>query len=267
MLLVLVASAAPAQTRDEPSLNFTLYGGLSTGGTLWNLSRQPLLAPGGPPPPLDTVTIGRRLRPSTLAGLSISWFRSPHFALTADIAYLGFDSEELCHGPALYHPDPDDLNRQACNNSNGGVAGTSVVGFMVGGTYRLFPLAAVQPYLRATGGLGLLGSSYIETAALVFNPKCGTASRVCPTSLLEEQKSTYLTWVVSLSLGSSFRLSPGTRILFEARNILASLPVVTGPRNPFDFHSFPTTSRAVKHQPAFLVGLEILLERRHGRRY
>lgn len=261
-LLALTTPAARAQSREDPNLVFTIYGGLSAGGGLWSRS-QAMQAPGGPPFPLDTLVIARRLRPGLVAGLSATYFTSPHFGWTADVAYFGFGSEQRCAGPAVF---AGTLNRQLCTNAHGEHVGTSLVGFLAGGTFRLLPGSALQPYVRATAGLGLLGSSYIETSAVVVDTACGSAG-FCTATLLAESKARQFTWIAGLAVGTTFRLSPSSLVRFEARDVVTSLPTVTGPGDPLISSSTVSEGWAVKHVFTLLVGLDIVLERQHTRRY
>jgi hypothetical protein len=266
-LLLLLAGVriARAQSSSEPQLVFTIYGGLSEGSALWRVPIQPLLAPGAQQ---DTVGLARRLRPGLVTGLVTTYFRSPHFGWSVDIAYFGIGSEQGCQGPATYKPDPQNENDQVCTRANGQHVGTNVVGFLAGATYRFAPEGHVQPFLRVTAGPGLIGnSSYFETTGIAVLTNPTGCQLGCTVTILQDTEKKQLTWVVNLAAGASVWLASAYRLRMEARDIITRLPIAAGPRDPLSASAAPPTGSVVKHLPTFLFGLDILLERRHTRRY
>ncbi len=265
-LALCIAPAARAQSPSEPSLAFTISGGMSQGGPLWTIDRQPLSAPGGPPPAFDTVTIGRKLRNGVSASLAVSLYRSPRFGINAEVGYFGVGSEQRCSGPPQYAPDSLNINQQACERGNGQHVATSLVAFLAGGTYRFLPGSRVQPFVRANAGLAFLSNAFVETSGLVAYPQCSPVSNVCLYNMIAEKNRPSMTWVVSLAGGFSAWLGAGYRIRMEARDLMTSLPVVNSTTMT------PTGLVAegrmtVKHVPVYMIGLDVLLESRHPRRY
>lgn len=263
--LALLAAPAMAQTPDEPSLAFTISGGRTTGAKLWTIDRQELTATGTN---RDTVVLGRRLRPGLQASLGVSYYRSPHFGWNAEVAYFGLNNTQRCElAGAAYDPDANNLNSQACPSANGGKKVTSIVAFLVGGTFRLFDETKVQPYIRGNVGLGLMGSSLIETSGIVTSPSCLTTDSRCPLQLASERKRVSATLLASVAAGFAYPLGRGYRVRMEGRDLMVSLPVATGPA-PIDPQGyFPPTDRVLKHIPTFTIGFDVLLERRRSRRY
>ena len=259
LLLTPVAEILRAQSHDEPQLVFTIYGGLAEGAGLWHLPVQPLPASGG----VDTVGLGRLLHPGLVAGLVTTYYNSPHFGWTADVGYFGIGSEQECNGPVTWKDGPGGDNSLACTVANGDHVGTYVVGILAGVTYRFLPTGPVQPFVRVTAGPGLFGnSSFYGTAAFAVQSSCASG---CEVIVLDDRTPRGITWVMNLSTGMSVNLAPGYRVRMEARDLITSVPVASGQRDPTTF--VPPSSSIVKHIPIFLFGLDILLERRHGRRY
>jgi hypothetical protein len=261
-LLLAAVPDAHAQSSDEPQLVFTIYGGLGTGPNLWSATRI-VDAQGGPPPPQDTLRLERWLRPGVIAGLTTAYYRSPHFGWILDIGYFGLATEQRCLGPTTYKDTV--LTKQVCPTANGEHIATGVVGFMVGATYRFAPTSAVQPFVRATAGLGLIDGNFIQTTGRFVSAPAGCQTG-CYVGLLNDSTSRTVTWIANLATGLSVELSPGYRVRFEARDIITSLPVVTA-SGPLLSADNPPTGWTTKHVPSFLVGLDIVLERRHARRY
>ena len=266
-LLLALSSRVRAQSSAEPQLVFTIYVGLSQGTSLWRIPAQPLLVTGGSLQ--DTVSLARQMRPGLVAGLGGTYYVSPHLGWTGEISYFGIGSEQRCDGPAGgFKTDPQNENSQACTSAQGQHVGTNVVGLLGGFTYRFAPEARVQPFVRLTAGLGLVGnSSYIETTGFAVLTNPSGCSVGCTVTLLRETDTRQATWVVNMAAGISVSVAPAYRLRFEARDIVTSLTAAMGPRDPLDNSSEPPKGSVVKHLPTFLFGLEIVLERRHSRRY
>ena len=268
VLAVLSLAAAPlaAQSREEPSMAFTISGGMATGGDLWRIPRQELLVSGST---RDTVGLARRLRPGITASLGMSYYRSPHFGLNAEIAYFGLGTESSCSPPAAgFAAGPNSVNAKACTSVQGQHQSSGVIGFMAGATYRFFRTESVQPYVRVNAGVGLVSNSFIQTVGIVHDTTtCTTSDRICAYPLLAERNRPGATWLVSLAGGFSYPLGPGYRVRMEGRDLILTLPVATGPAPFPNPGSFVPTKNIVKHIPAFMIGFDVLLERRHTRRY
>jgi len=258
-------AAAQELSPHEPHLVFSISAGLSNGSDLWTLPDhpQPVL---GTPGFADTMAISRVLRPGLIAGLAASYYTSPHFGWTAEVTYFGLSSEQRCTGPTTYQPEADRINQQACERAQGQHVATSIVGFMGGMTYRFFPDRRVEPFVRGVAGLGLLGNSYIVTSGDIHTTQCQTADNLCTLTLVREETQSQMTFVASLSAGLAYALSPGYRVRFEGRDLITSLPVATGNGQDVD-PAIVATGRVIKNVFAFTIGLDIILEQRHTRRY
>lgn len=266
VLAILAVPAARAQSSSEPSLSFTISGGLTTGQKLWNIDDHLLAAPGAT---YDTVRLGRRLTPGLAASLSMSLFRSPRWGLNAEVAYFGLASEQRCEGPAVYVPDSENLTKKGCDNANGRHSSSSVIGFLAGGVYQFLDSSRIQPYIRANAGFGLLGASFVETLAIVNHTSCAPISsdNICPYPLLTERKKTSSTWLVSVAAGLVMQLGPGYRLRMEGRDLILQIPTVQrGSTNTSNLGDTETRS-VVKHIPIFMIGFDVMLERRRSRRY
>lgn len=263
VLSLIAAMPLSAQTREAPNLIFSISFGLTTGKELWTVPRQELLAPGST---RDTVALGRRLRPGLTAAVSATLFSSANLGYTAEIGYYGLASEQRCTGPAVWAPDSSDINEQGCTRAQGKHLATSVVGFQVGALYRVAPNGKFQPFIRGTAGVGLLGNSFVQTSgAVVVAPAC--SPEPCDYRLLDEEDKTDLTWLAGLTAGLTINLAPAYRLRMEMRDIITSVPVATGPAPSGSLTAIAPTARRVVHVPTFLIGLDLVFERRHTRRY
>jgi len=267
LLSSFVTAAAAAQSRTDPNLIFSISGGLTTGRSLWSLPAQPQPVVGSGAGVYDTLSLGRVLKPGLVAGLAGTYFTSPNFGWTAEVSYFGIASEQRCTGPNTYVPDTENINQQACDRANGVNVATSVVGFLVGATARALPQSRVHPFVRATIGAGLIANSYVQTSGIIRSTSCGTIDGICGLTLLDQKSPSQFTPLVNLAAGISFWVAPAYRVRFEARDIMASLPVVTGNKVPTAAPPYAPTGRSWRHVPTFLLGVDIVLERGHSRRY
>jgi len=274
--LLLAAAPLVAQSREQPNLILSITGGLATGADLWTLPRQLEAVNCGSPGSCvtsnyDTLALGRRVSPGITAIFSGTYFASPHVGYTAEIGYLGLGSEGACGVIGAYSPDAEEVNQQACQNTQGAHEPTSMVAFQGGVTYRFQPLSFLVPYVRVTAGFGLLGNSFVETTANVVAPSfcSGTGSPVCEVSLLDDPNRASATWVATLAIGNTIRMSPAYAFRFELRDFVTSLPVATGGNKPDSEHPEPTaqTSMRTRHFVALTAGFDVILERSHRRRY
>lgn len=261
LALLLGAGRAAAQSRERPLLSISMTSGFVTGGTLWTLDRQLAATDAGG---IDSLVLGRYFRTGYVIGVGATMFRSPHFGIAGEIAFLGIGTESRCAPRGPYSTDARHINEQACISIQGYRLPTSATTFQGGGAWRARPEARTQPYVRAIGGLALLGSSFVETSGLV---SVDTTQRTLLRTLLAEGNRRYVTWIATLSAGVMLEISQGYQLRFEARDILIGLPVVTGPGSISGLPIAPTSDRTV-HLPAFTVSLDLILEPvRRPRRY
>jgi len=266
--LAVLAAPANAQSASEPQLVFSIGAGLSAaGGQLWELPQQGVVVVGGNGGEIDTLGLERWLVPGPVATLSATYHRSPHFGLTAEGGYFGIASEQRCTGPANgYKTDSENKNEQACVRGNGLNVPTSAVGFQVGFVVRGSQTARLMPFARITAGVGFLANSYVLTDGAIQAPQaCSQTGGICQWPLVTAEHTAETTWLATLAAGASVEIGSGYRFRFEARDLIAALQVPTGPANPST--GLAPVGTTVKHMPVFTAGLDVVLERRRGRRY
>ncbi len=261
-----LAGPARAQTPEQPNLIFTISGGWLTGGALWNVDRQLAPVAQNVGYEWDTLRLARRLRPGFAATLIATYFRSPHLGYVAEVGFFGITSEGRCAPVGGYRTDPDNKNQQACDYIQGENIRGSAAGFMGGLIWRA-TRGGIQPFLRASAGPAILGSSYVEMAAPVVVQGSSVPSTVF---IMTEKSQKELTWMVSLGAGAMLPLAPGYQLRFEVRDVIIPLPTATGPAVPDTTGAHPPyapTGTKVMHVPTITVGLDVVLEKKRGRRY
>jgi len=268
--LAALASPVAAQSPEHPLLILSMGAGYVTGGGIWRLDRQYAGVSTGE---VDSLTLSRRFRPGFTVGVGATLFRSPRFAYTLEISFLGLTTESRCAslGPVAspYAFDSQDINRRACEDIQGKSIPTNAAAFQLGGTWRIVTQGLVQPYVRLVAGAAILGGSFIEASGRVFlqgaidSLDSQTRARV----FLADQNRRETTLLATLAAGVTLEAAPGYRLRFEARDIVTRIPTVTGPGNHTELEPFAQVGSRTVHLLALTVALDLVLERQRTRRY
>ena len=262
--VLLLSRPAPveAQTGPEPTLILTLFGGASTGHTLWNIGRQPLcvydatLQCSGQ---YDTLELNRDITPSLVFGASGIYFKTPHLGIEAEIFYLGFPFDDSCR--LIYdNPDPNQTNEDVCLNISAASLSTSAIAFYGGFVFRASPRHAISPFLRAGLGIVTHSGGTIEMSGAFQDGTGNVFSR----SVIEDPKPQTTSFSIKAGLGFTTRLGSGYQFRLEVNDAIVPLNRVVGPAN--DLAQAPTASRSYHHL-VLTMGLDVVLEKKRGRRY
>ena len=256
-LLAVLAGPGRAQSAENPMLVLTITAGWLNGGQMWRLPRQEEAVAGGA---LDTVALERRFRTGLVMGLGATLFRSPHVGYSAELVFLGTGTEARCTAPLQWATDGEHINQQACDDIQGQKVGTSAVALQFGATWRPIATGRIEPYLRGVAGPAYLGGSYVETSGQVVVPSDTGESPFRIRTFLGEAHHRNWTWAATFAAGVMLRMSPGTQLRFEARDVVTRLSVATGPGNPLAAGSPAPVAGKTFHLASFTVGLDILLE-------
>lgn len=269
---LLLPTAAAAQTGPQPTLVLTMSVGVVTGHSLWRVSKQPLCVMNPDQVQCsslyDTLTVSRSIGSSLTGGLSGTLYPSPHIGLQLDVSYLGMSLQNGCLGPATYvsdpaaSPDTGDVhrNRQICDNIQASSVAASALGLHAGVVLRAAPRGSLSPYLRVGAGLTSLSRStvaiegeFIDQHGVLFSKALIVDAR---------PKETSASYVFGVGLTSS--LGPGYQFRLEVRDVLATQSRVDGPATGLGLA--PSSSK-LYHHIALTMGLDVVLERKRGRRY
>ena len=258
--LSLAARAATAQTGSQSNLVLTIYGGVASGNGLWSIARQPLnvLCSTAGACGIDTLRLSREMSSGVIAGAGASYFTNSHLGFTAEIFYLDIPLDDGCTG--LFNPDAESRNLQVCNNIASASLSTSAIGFFGGAVLRASSTHALSPYVRA--GIGILAYS---TGTVEMSGDFVSGGTVQSRAVLIDPspKTSAVTGLVAV--GVTARLSPGYQFRFELRNLPVPLDRVTGAA-PLTTLEPPKGTHAY-NRIALTVGLDVILEKKRGRRY
>ncbi len=271
-MLAVAPAAARAQTPEHTNLVLTIQGGIIGGADLRHIPRQ--ILPSALSGFKDTVQLGRRLTSGVAALVSATYFKSPNLGYYAEVGYFGISSEGACAGVGAFTADSSPNaevpppNQKACEAINGGTVPTSMVALQAGLVYRLVPNAGVSPYARATVGVGALSNSFIEESAYITSASACQAfgTTQCLYTLLRDPREPSYTWVGTLAIGNVIQISPAYNARIEVRDLITSLPIAT---DSGTVSGQPTakTGWRTRHMFGLTIGLDIVLERSHRRRY
>ncbi len=260
--LLLASQALPAQEPYRPVLMATIQGGVNVGRELWSVPGQAVFVRGGFGS--DTVALGRRMAGSLALGVMLTWFRTPHFGLTVEAMYRASRSEGRCLPVRPFNPgDPEQINAQACDGVQGRKVPTSLMTVEAGAMWRP-GLGDVQPYLRAAGGLGVLGGPYVRTAGPVQSASCPPP---CVLVFLQDDGYSAFTPTAAIAGGAMVRAGTASQLRIEARWAAVGIPDVLGPAAPGSVEKIAPTRARFRGLVTVAAGFDILLERRRGRRY
>ena len=257
-----VARSAVAQTRPEPRLLVSFYGGVARHGSLWEIPKQPLLRVFGTPQ-WDTLRLNRTLTTAPTVGLNVTYYPSSHLGLTADIVYLGLRIDDTCD-PLYLSTDAQNRNLQLCNNITQATRTVSNVGFSGGVAYRLASRSPVTPYGRLQAGISVRSSSLVEVVGTYTAEDATGVLQNFSRAVIEDPEPTSAHPLAVAAIGITFAFSPAYQLRAEVRDHLLILERPTGPAS--DQRRAPTES-FLGHAPALVFGFDIVLEKSRGRRY
>jgi hypothetical protein len=262
LLLALLPASAGAQRRDQPQLLLTIFGGVTTGSSLWLIGRQPLSLLEDPSR-YDTLRLARALESAVSVGASAMYFPSPHVGLSAEIFFMGFGLDDQCefvYRDPVSGRDNDWSTDQICADITERGGSASTVAFTAGGTYRFAPRAFASPYLRLHAGFATRNASTVELTGRFTDGTGITQARL----IIADPDRSSLTPTLNAGLGVMVPVGRGYQVGLELRDNLLSVPKVTGPASVL---AVAPTATTLKHGVSLVVRFDIVLERRRGRRY
>lgn len=254
LLSALTTAEGSAQaTRDQSRLVLGVSVGYIGGTDLWSIAEQPIITN---TEATDVFRLKRSIRSNMTFVGQATWYSSANLGFTGEMAYIGLGTRDGC-GLVVASGDP--LNRLVCSTLDGNERPASAVSLGVGGNFRPASRAFLQPYVRAVTGLALVPRSTVRTVATI-GQFGDTAFTIYPGNNGTDTKLTG-----TVAAGFSTSASPGYQFRVELRNTWVQLPIVTGPT--IYQGEIPPTKTVWKSLPSLVIGFDIVLEKRRGRRY
>lgn len=253
---------AAAQTGSESNLVLTIFGGTVTGHSLWTVGKQPLTVLGTSQ--YDTLDLSRSISSSIVLGAAATYYVSPHVGVHLEMSYLGLPLESGCSAVFL-HPDSSggtDVRRngQLCDDIQAQPSDGGAITIFGGVTLRAAPRRTVSPYVRANVGIVNLSRSTVDMAGAFAD----AAGNIFVRQVLVDPNPRRTTFTYGAAAGITSPLGPGYQFRLEMRDVIATLDRLTGPANALGVG--PKASKAYHHF-SLTLGLDVVLERKRGRRY
>jgi hypothetical protein len=266
-LLCCVLSAprpAAAQRGQEANLVLTIVGGTVIGHHLWTINKQALSVLGSSPTKYDTLRLSRAVTSGIVLGAAATYFPSPHVGFHAEVSYLGLGFDSSCDS-VYFHPDTVgggiDLRRngQVCDDITSQIPVGSMISIFAGATLRAASRGSFSPYVR--GGIGFVNQSgsTIDVAGAFFDGVSLNQRQV-----IIDLKPRHTDAMAALAAGFTSPLGPGYQFRLEVRDHIINLIKLTGPGSAA---GASPTAPGYHHHIALTLGLDIVMEKKRGRRY
>ena len=251
-LFLAAATTAAAQTGSQPTMVLTISAGVITGHPLWGIPKQPICLPGGTgqcgaSPTYDTLSFRRTVGGGLMGGVAASFFPGGAIGWQVEMNYLAPTLENAC--TPVYVSSA--YSQQICDEISGSAISAGTLALYGGVTARVAARRAISPYIR--GGVGLTIANR-STLALESTSK----------AVVIDNSPDRMAASFHLGIGLTAKLGPGYQYRIEVRDILATQQRLDGPVNSLG--QGPTSSRTYSHF-ALTMGLDVVLEKKRGRRY
>lgn len=253
-----VARVAQPQTSDVSKMFISLFFGVVSGRDFWSIDGQRvgLLDASLRELDVDTMRIGRRTRPGFAIGVSGTLFKTPHLGISGEFSYQWLQTEDDCQ---ITFRSPTsattDFNTSFCTSINQRSDIAANANVAVGLLYRIAPGGRTSPYFRVMAGI----SDRAGTSADIS----GTFNRL-DRPIVIAPGSASIRPAFGGAIGLTVPGSSGYNFTLEFRDQLYLRDIVQGPA---DALANAPISKEWTHNFALLAGIDIVLEKRRGRRY
>ncbi len=254
--LVLVASflaTAPAlaaqREADQANLVFTIAGAVSGGANLWSISRQPVFLSSV----ADTFSLARRRKSGFGVFLAGIYYPGQHVGLAGEAFFLGGGQEDSC---THRFRSGDTTAAAVCTVINGSSRSNTAVILSAGPVFRINARKTITPYVRFNAGLQIGGRSAVEVAG-----RSGDRFIV----VYDDAETRNVSASLAAAAGFTASLGKGYQLRWEVRDNYIGIDRITQ-ATARDGQS-PTRELKYHHVWSFVIGVDIVLERRRGRRY
>jgi hypothetical protein len=259
----LVAPLAAQATRDQARLLLNVSAGYVWGRSLWSVPNQPLYDDASSSVFIDTLRIGRNIRPSLTLGFQGIYYRGDHFGITGEGYLLGIGFDASC---ARVVPTASIRNQAVCSSLDQSEVSSSAVALSVGIIYRVASRQTISPFGRLSVGATIANQSSFRTVgSFPSSGGGGLVGEPVEVTIYPDEAATRVTPTATLAAGFTAVLSPGYQLRYEVRDNIVGVRAVDGP-TAVDGVA-PQTSLKYKHLIGMTIGFDVVLERRRGRRY
>jgi hypothetical protein len=250
-MLILTAPVYAQATADQATLVFTVGFGYTGSTDLWSVTDQPLLRPdiGS-----DSVSINRDAGGSIGVLFGGIYFPKDNFGIAGEAFFLGIGVQDQC---TVTSSDPSQRITEVCADIDGHEKSSSAVLLSVGPVFRAWGHNRISPYARLQVGALFSNLSTIRTEGTI------AGGDIVP--VYDDEKSTRITAGLVLGGGVTAAVGKGYQLRMEVRDNYVGLSTVAGPTIAGDLH--PEVDTEYHHLWSVLIGFDVVLEKKRGRRY
>ena len=254
-LLLTPAAALAAQTNDESRLILGISAGYVGSVFLWDVPSQPIASTFDSP---DRFHLRRESHTDLSVSGQLTYFRGPHVGFTGEFTYLGIGNSDAC----TVVEDGGDLGLVAACNALQGAQGSAAATLVQGGlVWRPLARSFLQPYAKA-----LAGAAFTPTSTIQMQSNYGALGDTALILTIYQDDGWHAirpTWTAAVGLSTA--PGSGYQLHVEARESWLPMGVITGATSGQGF--VPPHRTVIKAFPSILVGFDVVLEKRRGRRY
>lgn len=255
--LLLAPGTAHAQRRaDQARLSFGMGIGYNGATDVWSVKGQELFDGFA----RDTADFTRQVRPTIGLSFVGTYFPNDRFGVAAEAHLIGLGFEDGC---VLRSNSGSFRNAAICADINGKNSPGTTVAATFGAMYRPFPWTSLQPYARANIGAVVSQVSAVRMRATI--PTDPGDSTFVDYYVFQDDHPASVAPTAALAAGVTAFLGRSYQMRFELKDNMVSLEHVTGTVGftPAE----PTSERKIHHVFSMTIGLEVVLEKKRGRRY
>ena len=225
----------------------------SGGGVVWGVPNQPILVSGGD----DTLALQRELNSGFGFVFSANYAPGRYIGAAADLLIMGLGSGDRCR---IVRTGGSTFTEDLCGSLENTEYSSSTT--ILAGGLVLKPgfQGTVQPYARLMGGFGVVQQSLIQTGGVVR-----TASGLADVTIYRDDGGTLFSPYYAIAIGATAAAGTGWQFRWELRESYLRLPGINGATTRQGLT--PSTTTHGHHLFSFTVGVDIVLERKRGRRY
>jgi hypothetical protein len=206
----------------------------------------------------DSFHLHRATGSSATFSARVTYFPGPHIGFVGELQYLGLRASTSCSVVAD-NGDPDLPN--ACRSITDAPK-TGAISVIEGGlVLRPMVRSVLQPYVAGLIGMAQTPSSIVKVESNTFSTTGGAAVLTVYTD------PDWASIRPAGAVAAGFTTAAGTHFLFrfEVRDTWLSLPAVTGPTP--EQGSRPPTRSVLSGHPSAVIGFDVVLGMRRGKRY
>jgi hypothetical protein len=245
---------AAQATRDRPTLIFTVSGAYLDGIRLWSVPDQPV-EDNSIVTLVDHFSLTRDIKTTFGAGFSGTYYRGANLGLTAEAFLLGLGYSDTC---TIAEPVQSSLNAERCQSINTQDRSAAAVTLTGGFVYRIGADEFISPFLRGTAGILINNQSPLLLTGQTSN---GAELIIYD----DDNLGTRITPSFQLGAGATIAAGRGYQIRWEVRDNIIGIESVTGPTETRG--QVPPHEMTYRHIFSLILGFDVILEKRHGRRY